>query len=418
MTMRLGFVVQRYGLEIAGGAEYHCRLVAERLLRHAEVEVFTTCARDYITWVDHYPEGEERLHGVRVRRFRVAREREDAAYSAATARVLGAAACVVPGEFDSAVVARVTPAEAERWLDEQGPYAPALVDALVREQDRFDALVFFSYRYWTTVRGLASVRRPALLVPTAEDDGAYLLPPFPPLFKKASALVFNSVEERNMLEKAALGPLPGEVVGVGTELPAAMDAEAFRRRTGLHGPFLLYVGRIDRNKGCAELFDYFLRYRRETGSPLRLVLVGKAVLPVPDDPGIVSLGFLEDGEKWDALAAATALVMPSWLESLSMVTLEAFWAERPVLANGRCAVLRGQCRRSNAGLYYATYDEFAGALQRIEGDPALRTALGRNGRRYFEAHYAWDVIEGKYLDLLRRIAAPAPPPALLAAARA
>jgi glycosyltransferase involved in cell wall biosynthesis len=275
------------------------------------------------------------------------------------------------------------------------------VEALRQRQGDFDVLVFFSYRYWTTVHGLLAAERPALLVPTAEDDGAYRLPIFPPLFRKAQALVFNSVEERAMLEATAGGPLPGEVVGVGTELPTRLDALGFRNRQGVGGPFLLYVGRIDRNKGCAELFDFFLRYRRETCSSLRLVLVGGAVLPVPVDEGIVPLGFLPEEEKWNALAASLGLVMPSWLESLSMVTLEAFWAERPVLANARCDVLRGQCRRSNAGLYYATYDEFKEALSLLEGDPALREALGRNGRRYFETHYAGDVIERKYLGLLR-----------------
>lgn len=403
MTMRLGFVVQRYGLEIAGGAEYHCRLVAERLARHAEVMVLTTCARDYITWADHYPEGEEVMNGVRVHRFKVARTRDDARYSAATARVLGPIACVEPGRFDLAVVSRTSEAAASQWLDEQGPLCPDLLEGLRLRQGGLDALVFFSYRYWTTVRGLQAALRPALLVPTAEDDGAYRLPLFPPLFRKARALVFNSIEERAMLEAAAGGPLPGEVVGVGTELPARLDAEGFRHRHGLRGPFLLYVGRIDRNKGCAELFDFFLRYRRETGSKLRLVLVGKAVLPVPEHEGIVPLGFLEDAEKWNALTASLGLVMPSWLESLSMVTLEAFWAERPVLANARCDVLRGQCRRANAGLYYATYDEFKEALALLERDPGLRETLGRNGRRYFEAHYAWEVIERKYLALLQRI---------------
>ena len=403
MTMRLGFVVQRYGLEIAGGAEYHCRLIAERLRRHAQVEVLTTCARDYITWADHYPEGEEELNGVRVRRFRVERTRDDGRYSAATARVLGPIACIEPGRTDLEVRSRATAALSLAWLDEQGPLAPRLLTDLRERERSYDALVFFSYRYWTTWHGLMAASRPTLLVPTAEDDGAYGLPIFPPLFKKASALVFNSPEERAMLEGAAGGPLPGEVVGVGSELPVSLDPEGFRRTHGLRGPFLLYVGRIDRNKGCAELFELFRRYRQETGSALKLVLIGKAVLEVPDDPAIVSLGFLPDQAKWDALGACLALVMPSWLESLSMVTLEAFWAERPVLANARCDVLRGQCRRANGGLYYATYDEFREALALLEATPGLGQTLGRNGRAYFDAHYTWDVIEGKYLDLLARI---------------
>jgi len=199
--------------------------------------------------------------------------------------------------------------------------------------------------------------------------------------------------------------VPGDVVGVGSALPASMDGEAFRRRHGIDGPFILYVGRIDENKGCRQLFDFFRRYRAETSSPLKLVLIGKAVIPIPPAPAIVALGFQPDQEKWDALAACDLLSMPSRYESLSMVTLEAWWAERPVLANGKCAVLRGQCLRANAGLYYSSYDEFHEALALLEGKPELRRALGGNGRRYFDAHYAWDVVERKYLDLMARVQA-------------
>jgi glycosyltransferase involved in cell wall biosynthesis len=213
--------------------------------------------------------------------------------------------------------------------------------------------------------------------------------------------VYNSVEERAMIHGASGNQaVPGDVVGVGSALPERTDAAAFRARHGIEGPFGLYVGRIDENKGCRQLFDFFGRYRQETGSSLRLVLIGKAVLPIPRDPGVVHLGFLPDQEKWDALCAADLLFMPSRLESLSMVTLEAWWAGKPVLANGKCEVLRGQCLRSNAGLYYTSYAEFRETLSLLEADPGLRAALGEKGRRYFEENYAWDVIERKYLALL------------------
>jgi glycosyltransferase involved in cell wall biosynthesis len=290
----------------------------------------------------------------------------------------------------------------EAWMDAQGPYTPALRDHVVRvaEEGRYDALIFFSYRYWTTCRSLLPSQTPALLAPTAEDDGLYRLPLFRPAFEATTQFVFNSVEERLMLETALSRPLPGEIVGVGSALPASMDGAAFRRRFGIEGPFLLYVGRIDLNKGCPELFDHFLRYRKETGSNLSLVLIGRAVLPIPQDPSVKAIGFVEDADKWNALAACLALAIPSRLESLSMVTLEAFWAERPVVANAHCAVLRGQCRRSGGGLYYTNYEEFSGILQTLEGDAPLRARMGRAGHAYFEENYAWPVILEKYLRLI------------------
>jgi len=386
--VRLAFVVQRYGLDIAGGAEYHCRLIAEHLSRHAKVEVFTTCAADYVTWANHYPEGTEVLNGLPIHRFRVQRERDTVRFARASREV-----------FEG----RRGEREELAWLEEEGPFSPRLVKQVERRRADFDTWVFFSYRYYTTFHGLRAARDRALLVPTAEDDGVYKLSIFLPLFRMPRAIVWNSVEEKTMIEAvAANSDVPGDVVGVGSALPVSLDGPGFRSAHGLEGPFVLYVGRIDENKGCRELFGFFRRYREETGSRLRLVLIGKPILPIPADPGIVPLGFLPDAEKWNALAACEALIMPSRYESLSMVTLEAWWAERPVLANAKCAVLRGQCQRSNAGLYYAGYDEFREALAALESDAGLRKTLGANGRRYFEQNYAWDVIERKYLALFRQ----------------
>jgi hypothetical protein len=81
---------------------------------------------------------------------------------------------------------------------------------------------------------------------------------------------------------------------------------------------------------------------------------------------------------------------------------------KPVLANAKCDVLQGQCLRSNAGLFYANYQEFAETLRAIDTTPSLQAALGRNGRTFFERNYAWDVIERKYVDMLHHLAKESP----------
>jgi glycosyltransferase involved in cell wall biosynthesis len=193
------------------------------------------------------------------------------------------------------------------------------------------------------------------------------------------------------------------VVGVGLEMPQQVDPARFRQAFGIEGPFAIYVGRIDANKGCIELFDYFIRYVEKAERPVSLVLIGTPALPIPQHPRIRHLGYVTDQDKFDAMAAADVLIMPSYYESLSMVALEAWALRRPVLANAQCDVLLGQCMRSNGGLYYRDAAEFMATLDTILGDPTLAAALGRNGRGYYERHYDWPVIERKYLSMFARL---------------
>jgi glycosyltransferase involved in cell wall biosynthesis len=167
---------------------------------------------------------------------------------------------------------------------------------------------------------------------------------------------------------------------------------------------MLYVGRIDPNKGCAELFDYYTQYAQAADQPVDLVLIGTPTMPIPTHPRIRHLGYVTDAEKFSAIAAASLVVVPSYFESLSMAALEAWALGRPVLANGRCDVLAGQCLRSNAGLAYQSATEFIEMAVRLIDDDALADAMGRHGRQYYADHYSWPVIERAYLDMLARLA--------------
>jgi glycosyltransferase involved in cell wall biosynthesis len=386
--VKVAVVVQRYGADISGGAELHARYVSERLARHAEVEVLTTCAKDYVTWRNELPPGEEQVHGVRVRRFAVARPRQTADFGRKSRLVFERAHSV---------------SDELRWLASEGPTCPDLVRYISRARGRFDFFVFFSYRYYHAWHGARTAPDKAVLVPTAERDPAIGLSIFPPVFRGVRAIMYNSLEERALIQAVSGRPLPGVVVGVGSEIPARTEPARFRQAFGITRPFAIYIGRIDENKGCAELFAFFERYAQLHPRGLDLVLVGSSVLPIPAHARIRHVGFLSDRDKFDALAAADVLIMPSPFESLSMVALEAWALGKPVLANGRCDVLRGQAVRSHGGLYYETFAEFAEALYALEASGPLAAPLGRSGREYFQRHYAWPVIERKYLDVFDRL---------------
>jgi glycosyltransferase involved in cell wall biosynthesis len=387
--VRLALVVQRYGEEVAGGAEAHARQVAALLARRHQVTVLTTNARDYLSWEPHFAAGRSEVGGIEVLRFPVERARSPEAFARAAARAFA------PGH---------SPEDERRYLEEQGPWAPALWEHLRAEGARYDALVAFTYRYVTTYEAARAMGRRTLLVPTAEKDPAVELGLSCELFRAVGAIAYNSPEERALIEAASGNrEVPGEVVGVHCRIPAPPDPKRARDRHRLERPYAIYVGRIDRNKGCPELFDFFTAFLAETAAPHELVLVGEPVLALPRHPRVRHLGFLEDGDKLDALAGADLLLLPSPYESLSMVTLEAMALGVPVLVNGRCEVLKGQVRRSNGGLYYESYDEFVEALTLLLREPRLRALLGRKGRAYYRETYAPEVIAAKYERLLARL---------------
>jgi len=387
--VKVAVVVQRYGQAINGGAELHARYIAEHLARHGEVEVLTTCAADYVTWRNELEPGVGQVNGIPVRRFLVKHERDPRLFAKRSDRVFEQAHSL-GDELD--------------WLDAEGPTSPALVDYVAKHSAEYEYYLFFSYRYHHAYYGTRAAGGRAILVPTAERDATVGLSIFQPLFRGVRAVMYNSPEERAMIHAVSGNQnVPGVVVGIGSDVPNNPQGGRFRQKYNLRGPFAIYVGRIDQNKGCDELFEFFQGYLKDPAGKLSLVLIGHSLLPIPEHPRIRHLGFLNDTDKFDAMAAADLLIMPSYYESLSMVTLEAWALGRAVLANGKCDVLKGQCLRSNAGLYYETYGEFVGALEAIEQNRWLAGTLGRSGRQFFRDHYDWPVIERKYLEMFERL---------------
>jgi len=388
--VKVAIVVQRYGADINGGAEQHARYVAEHLARHMQVEVLTTCAhRDYISWKNELPEGKEMVHGIPVFRFPVAVERNPIEFAKWSEKV-----------FTQQHSLR----DELAWLDAEGPNSPALIAHIKKHEADYDFFIFFSFRYHQSYHGCRAVASKAILVPTAERDGALGLGIYPPIFRGVRAFMYNSFEERALIQAVSKNEsVPGVVVGIGSEIPERSNGGRFRQKFDMRDRFAIYVGRIDENKGCVELFEFFEHYSASLVDGMHLVLIGTPHVPIPKHPRIHHLGFLEDQDKYDAMAASELLIMPSYLESLSMVALEAWAMGKPVLANAKCDVLQGQCLRSNAGLFYANYSEFAETMRAIDTTPSLQAALGRNGRAFFERHYAWPVIEKKYVDMLQQL---------------
>jgi len=389
VSERVLVVVQRYG-DVAGGAETHARELVNRLKAHYAVEVATTTAKDYWTWEHAFIAGIDKVDGVPVHRYPVLHGRRQPFRLYERAAFRGGH----------------TLADERAFIDAQGPYAPELLEHVYRHGRDFDVVLFFTYIYYPTVRGVPLVAERAVVVPTAHDEPAIGLASYRPVFHAPRALAYNTIEERDMVHRRFGNQrVPHDVVGVGIDVPADASAERFRARHGITGPFFLYVGRIVESKGCPELFDHWARFSAAYPGRATLVLIGHPEMAIPSSPGIRHLGRLDDAEKFDAFAACTAYVHPSLLESLSLVTLEAWAMGRPTICSVRSPVLASMTRRAGAGMPYGSATEFSELLAVLLERPELAAQLGANGKAFVERTYTWPVVVEKYRDLFSEVIA-------------
>lgn len=388
--IRLAFVIQRYGEMITGGAEQLCRHIVEHLTGDYDIDVLTTTARDYTSWRNYYVPGRERIGRLNIRRFPV-----EAEYSRHRFR------------WRTRLLFRLPHSDRQeiRWIESQGPYCPALIKFISDHRDDYDLFVFFSYRYYPSYFGISLVGQKSILVPTAEHDDTIYLRTYRRMFSKPRGIIYLSPEEKALIERVSSNHhVPNATIGIGIDVPATLSVEKTREKYMLTTPYLLYVGRIDENKGCSTLFDYMLRFfERHPDSPYRLVLAGNRAMGIPRHPRIQYLGYVDEHDKFSIIRGCDIMIMPSRYESLSIVTLEGMAVGKPLLVSEHCEVLAGHCRRSGAALSYRDYEGFEKQLLRLAADAELRGEMGERGKQYVRSNYNWPDVERHYREFIESL---------------
>jgi glycosyltransferase involved in cell wall biosynthesis len=374
----LAFVCPRYGTEVLGGAETVVREMAERLQqRGLPVEILTTCAIDHHTWENAYAPGIAYVNDVLVHRFAIERGNEK--------RRLMIGERIGHG-LD------VSLEEQEAWLNE-GFRSSGLFHYLMDNHERYHTLLLTPYMFWTTYACAQIAPHKNVLRPCLHDEVFARLGIYKPIFRDARGITFNSEPEADLAHGLFQLPPRTEVVAEGITVPTDVDADRFRRKYGIDGDFLLYVGRREWGKNVDVLASYFAQYvKRSSRDDLKLVLIGRGDVEIPREIShlVVDLGFVDEQDKHDAYAAATVVCQPSLWESFSRLIMEAWVGRTPVIAFGGCAVTAHHVRVSEGGLLYNDETDFQVALGLLLDQPELREQMGANGREYVIARYKWD----------------------------
>lgn len=401
MKEKVAFVVVRYGKDINGGAEYHCQMLAERLVEKYDVEILTTCVRNVSTGENYYPEGVENWNGVVIRRFKAdpVNPQNEQAYTkkAKPARRLRHLLYQLRLLI---FISRFIPEWRFKQKDEINAmnasifFSSRLNSFIQLHKDDYKAFIAMSLDYPTFYYTALYAGEKMIAIPTMHYAKISFRSLLTSAISKVAYVGFNTGEEQKLGERIFGKAMKSYgIISVGIETPEAADWEEVRTKFQLPERYLLYVGRITHVK-LYRLLSYFLNYKETyVNSTLKLVLVGGLTIDKVIDPNIIYTGFVSDEEKMSILQHAEIVVNPSNGESLSLILLEAMNQGKPMLVNGHCKVLKEHCLKSDfASFYYTNSTNFNRFLYKIENSISLRQEMGQKGKKYVAENYNWRII--------------------------
>ena len=392
MKRRIAFVTPRFGAEIVGGAEAVVRDIALGLVERGwEVEILTTCAVNPYTWANELPEGAQEDSGLLVRRF----ANVLATSASEEHRVHGNIYYGQPTSLDEQVT----------WLNALFR-TPGMFEALLRERDSFDAVVFAPYLFWNTTVCMPIVADRAVVMPCLHDEAYAHLGVMRHVLSLPASVWFLSGPEHDLAHK--LGPVTPHhsVVGFGDGRPQAVRPRGVPRGVRDRRAFHLVPGRREADKGWPWLVDVFA----STKTRVKLVSAGAGHPDVPPRlrGRVIDVGYLTTEQRNSALAAALAYAQPSLMESYSRTSMESWLAGRPVLVRRGSAVVEWHCSRCDGGLAFSNSLELGKHLARFQSSPATADEMGERGRAYVMENYQWpQVLDRMERDIMRFAKRPA-----------
>ena len=189
------------------------------------------------------------------------------------------------------------------------------------------------------------------------------------------------------------------------------EQESVREKYTDGDPYFFYVGAIHPRKNVARLIRAFDQFKRQTGSKTRLVLAGRlawqtgaveeALSKTAFREHIHLLGYLDQEELMQCLAAARALAYVSLFEGFGVPLLEAMWTETPILTSMSSSMpeVAGE-----AGLLVDPQSEesIVGGLVKLDQEPDLRKKLVEKGRQQRQK-YSWERSAEQIYEALGRV---------------
>lgn len=407
--MKIAVVVQRYGKELVGGAESHARIIAHKLAENPDwqIHVYTTTARDYLSWKNYYPPGSSYDGKVRVFRFRPLMGRNRYLFAAYNNMVSTPLKLLASSKKTPRFLKRFGHFLETLWFILQGPYCPNLIRMLKCKKQEYHKIFFFTYLYYPTVFGVPSVKEKAVLIPTAHNENPLYFSLVRKVFEQSSYLLVNTRKEKELVN--SISPeLDDKITITGLGLKKQPARKSSQGHEDTHKPYLLFMGRMGKGKEVNILIEYFLSWNRKPKkNQLSLVLAGNLEqnLNIPDNQNISYLGVVSDKRKNQLLKNCFAIVNPSPHESLSMLVLEGIMAKKPVIINGKDPVLRSYSQQMKSVLSYFSENEFHKKIDYLYSDDwkKIEHSSLEHSEKWVCDNYSWEKVMEAYHKTIKKL---------------
>ncbi len=405
---KIAFVVCQYGKEVNGGAEVHCKMLAERLTSYYEVHVLTSTIINYSTFEPYYNVGVENINRVTVRRFHSKAFNKELHNSLWRRSRLGRKVRrmlyrvgLLKRMANIQPVWNLSIEKEKEWLETHGFYSPDLLEYLAKHGHEYDAIILMSYPYPHTFFVTEMFPEKCILIPTAHEEGELYRSIQTHLFTKVGHIAFNTQAERQLCENVFGNKMAdNSIVSVGVDLTEGGNKEDIQEKFNLPKQYVLYFGRICTSKNVNKLIEYFLDYKRKYTSSVKLVLAGRLFMPKIEHEDIIYTGFVSESEKTSLIENSIFVVNPSENESLSLLLLEAMSLGKTALVNGRSEVMKQHCIHSDGAVsYYMSKKDFHRQLDELLNSEGT-TQVNMKAIDYVNKNYSWDIILGKFCEII------------------
>ena len=286
------------------------------------------------------------------------------------------------------------------------PVPEQMMSDLVEQTKDIDAIIVFGNYNEIPYFLPQQLRGKTILIPLVHQEKSQYLIAAKKIMLQYNFFAYNTDVERSIARQ--IHPYRAkwdESIGIGMDeriLAWAQEGEQNYAETWMNHPkYLFYAGRWTHQKMglLIPYFEEFLRHHPDTD--LQLWMSG----PPPDEtelPDFVKhFGYVDESFKCALMKKAVAVVNPSYVESLSLIVLEAMVLGTPIIVNAHCDVLEMHAQ-NNRGFAYKNSDEFEESIEQLLEHEGVQERIVK-ARAYVNENYTWEQVNAKWDQLLQLV---------------